>query len=140
MGSEDSTDWCSEVMNDFQNFPYCSIFITTTKLGDTGLNLMAANQVVILQKPCVLKKQQQAMKLIGRPGKLCNAHTWQFDTCPYGFGDRVTPLHMVNGTIQLPVLHRRMNHLMISKEEVHNIFKTHIEVSAIQAGILLQLE
>jgi SNF2 family DNA or RNA helicase len=60
MVSEDSADRHSEVMNDFQNSSWYSVFITTTKIGGTGLNLMAANHAVILQKPWVLNEQRQA--------------------------------------------------------------------------------
>ncbi|KAF8528751.1 hypothetical protein BDD12DRAFT_810984 [Trichophaea hybrida] len=58
--SEDSANRCSEVISNFHNPPWRSVFITTTKIGDTGLNLIAANHAVILQKPWVLNEQQQA--------------------------------------------------------------------------------
>jgi hypothetical protein len=140
MVSEDSADRRSEVMSDFQNSPWCSVFITTTKIGGTGLNLVAANHAVILQKPWVLNEQRQAFGRIVRLGQMRKPHTWLVNTGPNGFDDRVTALHMVNGTTQLRVLHGLMNRPMISKEDVYNVLKTRIEETAIQAGMLSQSE
>ena len=66
-------------------------------------------------------------------------HTWLVNTGPNGFDDRVTALHMVNGT-ELLILPGLMNHRIISKNDVDNFLKTHIWGTAIQAGILSQSE
>ena len=52
-------------------------------------------------------------------------HTWCVNTGPNGFDDRGTVFYMVNVTTQLPVLHGLINHPMISKEDVYNVFSTH---------------
>ena len=140
MVSEDSTNRCSKVLSDFQNSPWCSIFITTTKIGGTRYNLVAANHVVILQKPWVLNEQWQAFGWIVQLGQMRKPHTWLVNTGPNGFDDRVTALHMVNGTTQLHILHGLMNHLIIIKEDIYNILNTCIEQTAIQAGMLSQSE
>ena len=57
--SNDSPDDRMELMNEFQNTARCAVFLTTMKVGGTGLNLVVANHVVILQKPCVLNEQRQ---------------------------------------------------------------------------------
>ena len=56
MLSDDSPDNRTELMNEFQNTARCAVFLTTTKVGGTGLNLVAANHAVILQKPWVLNE------------------------------------------------------------------------------------
>ena len=48
MLSDDSSDNCTEHMNDFQNKARCTVLLTTTKVGGTGLNLVAANHAVVL--------------------------------------------------------------------------------------------
>jgi hypothetical protein len=140
MVSKDSTDRCSKVMSDFQNSPWCSVFITTIRIGGTGLNLVAANHVVILQKPGVLNEQRQDFGWIVRLGQMRKPHTWLVNTGSNGFDDRVTVLNMVNGTTQLRVLHELMNCPMIRNEDVYNVLKTPIEETAIQAGMLLPSE
>jgi SNF2 family DNA or RNA helicase len=44
----------------FQDARNPSVFVTTPKVGGTGLNLTAANHVVITQQFWVLNKQRQA--------------------------------------------------------------------------------
>jgi hypothetical protein len=92
---------------------------------------MAANQVVILQMPWVPNKQWQASGWIVQLGQMHKPHTRLVNTGTNGFDDRVTVLHMVNGTTQLSVLHGLMNHPMINKEEIYKVPKTHIEETAI---------
>jgi hypothetical protein len=101
---------------------------------------MAANHAVILQKPCVLKKQWQAFARIVPLDQMRKHHTCIVNTGPNGFDDKVTALHMVNGTTQLRVLHGLMNRRMISKEDVFNVLNTRIVETAIEAGILSQSE
>jgi hypothetical protein len=59
---------------------------------------VAANHSVILQKPWVLNEQWQAFGRIVRLGQICKPHTWLVNAGSNGFNDRVTALHMVNGT------------------------------------------
>jgi hypothetical protein len=47
-------------MSHFQNSSWCSVLIITTKIACNGLNIMAANHAVILQKSWDLNKQLQA--------------------------------------------------------------------------------
>ena len=41
MLSEDSSDKRADLMNGFQATARCAVFLTTTKVGGTGLNLVA---------------------------------------------------------------------------------------------------
>jgi len=50
----------TEMQLKFQDSRNPSLFITTSKVGGTGLNLTAANHVVITQKFRVLNEQRQA--------------------------------------------------------------------------------
>ena len=101
---------------------------------------MAANHAVILQKPWVLNEQWQPFGWIVRQGQMCMPHTWLVNTGPNSFNNRVTALHMVNGTTQLRVLHGLMNCPMISMEDIYTVLKTRIEETAIQAEMLSQSE
>jgi hypothetical protein len=56
MGNDERTD----MQLKFLDSPNPSVFVTTPKVGGTGLNLTAANHAVITQKFWVLNEQQQA--------------------------------------------------------------------------------
>ncbi len=114
-------------MNEFQSSPQCAVFITTTKIGATGLNLVAANHAVILQKPWVLNEQRQAFGRIVRLGQTRVPHCWLLNTGPNGYDDRVTLLHHKNGAAQMRVLHGLMNSPDISTADVYNVLQTRQE-------------
>ncbi|KAF8540097.1 hypothetical protein BDD12DRAFT_881129 [Trichophaea hybrida] len=136
MASEDSAARRSKVMRDFQHSTWCSVVITTTKIWGTGLTLVATNHVVIPQHPWVLNKQQSLFGQIVQLGQMHQPHTWLVNTGQNSFNDRLTALHMVNGTTQLSLLPGLINCLMISKQDLYNLLKTRIEETAIQAGML----
>ena len=48
MLSDDSPDDCMDLMHEFQYTARCAVVLTTTKVGGTGLNLVAANHSIIL--------------------------------------------------------------------------------------------
>ena len=50
MYSEMGHDECIQMQLKFQDSPNPSVFVTTPKVGGTGLNLTAANHAVIIQK------------------------------------------------------------------------------------------
>jgi len=56
LGNDERTD----MQLKFQDLPNPSVFVTSPKVGGTGLNLTAANLGVITQKLCVLNEQWQA--------------------------------------------------------------------------------
>ena len=97
MLSDDSPDNCTELMNEFQNTVRCAVFLTTMKVGGTGLNLVAANHLVMLQKPWVLNEQRQAFDQIVRLGQTRQPHCWLLNVGPAGYDDRVIQLHHQSG-------------------------------------------
>ena len=127
MFSEDSAERRTELMSEFQNSPCCTVFITTTKIGGTGLNLVAANHAVVLQKPWVLNEQRQAFGRIVRLGQMREPHCWLLNTGPGGYDDRVTELHTTRGTAQLLVLHGLMDQPEISIEDLYNVLQSRKE-------------
>jgi hypothetical protein len=127
MVSEDNTARRTQTMNRFESSPSCAVFITTTKLGGTGLNLVAANHAVVLQKPWVLNEQRQAFGRIVRLGQKRVPHTWLLNTGPAGIDDRITQLHMANGSGQLRVLHGLMNRPQINVDDIYNVIKSRME-------------
>jgi len=60
MYAEMGNDERTEMQLKFQDSPNPSVFVTTPKVGGTGLNLTVANHAVITQKFWVLNEQRQA--------------------------------------------------------------------------------
>jgi len=65
MGNHERT----EMQLKFQDSPNPSVFVTTPKVGGTGLNLTAANHAVITQKFWVLNEQRQEFAQVVRLGQ-----------------------------------------------------------------------
>jgi len=61
-------DGRTEIQHKFQDSQNPSEFITTPKVGETGLNLTAANHAVFTPKLWVLNDQRQAFAQVVRPG------------------------------------------------------------------------
>jgi SNF2 family DNA or RNA helicase len=72
MGNNERT----EMQLKFQDSPNPSVFVTTPKVGETGLNLTAANYAVLTQKFWVLNEQRQAFAWVVRLGQSRVPHTW----------------------------------------------------------------
>jgi len=69
MYAEMGNDECPEMQLKFQDSRNRSVFITTPKVGGTGLNLTAANHSVITQKFWVLNEQRQAFAQVVQLGQ-----------------------------------------------------------------------
>ena len=123
MLSNKSPDDRTELMNEFQNKAQSTIFLTTTKVGCTCLNLVAANYSVILQKPWVLNEQRQTFDRIVRLGQTRQLHCRLLNVGPGGYDDQVTQLHHWSGQAQMRILHGVMNRPDISMEDVYNILQ-----------------
>jgi len=93
----------------FQDSPNPSVFVTTPKVGGTGLKLTAANHAVITQKFWVLNEQRQAYAQVVRLGQNRVPHTWLLNTGPNGYDYRARYLHQLFGVPQMRVLHCLMN-------------------------------
>jgi hypothetical protein len=74
MGNDEST----EMQLILQDLPNPVVFVTTPKVGRTGLNLRAAKDAVLSQKFCVLNERRQAFSQVLRLGDNTFPHTWQF--------------------------------------------------------------
>ena len=124
MLSEDSADDRTELMNEFQSSGRCAMFLTITKVGGTGLNLIAANHALILQKPWVLNEQGQAFGRIVCLDQTRQLHCWLLNFGPGGYDDRVTELQHRSSAAQMRILHGLMNRPDISTEDVYNVLRT----------------
>jgi len=107
--SEMGNDDCTEMLLKFQDSPNHSVFVTTPKVGGSGLNLTAANHAVITQKFWVLNEQWQAFAQVVRLGQNRVSHTWLLNTGPNGYDNRASDLHKLPGVAQMRVLHGLMN-------------------------------
>jgi hypothetical protein len=57
---------CTDMPLKFQDLPNPSMFVTTPKVGRTGLNLTAANHAVLTQKIWAFNEQWQVYAPVGR--------------------------------------------------------------------------
>ena len=105
MGNNERT----EMQLKFQDSPNPYVFITTPKVGGTGLNHTAANHAVITQMFWVLNEQRQAFARVVRLGQNRVPHRWQLNTGPNGYDNRASDLHQLSGVAQMGVLHGLMN-------------------------------
>jgi SNF2 family DNA or RNA helicase len=80
MGNEERT----EMHLKFHDSPTPSVFVTTPNVGETALNLTAANHAVIAQKFWVLNDQRQAFARVVLLGQNRVPHTWVLNTEPNG--------------------------------------------------------
>jgi hypothetical protein len=84
MYAEMGNDERTEIQLKFEDSPNPSVFVTTPKVGGTGLNLTAANDAVITQNFWVLNEQRQAFARVVRLGQNRVPHTWLLNTGPGG--------------------------------------------------------
>jgi len=110
MGNDEHT----EMQLKFQHSPIPYVFVTTPKVGGTGLNLTAANHAVISQMFRVLNEQRQAFPWVVQLGQNRVPHTGLLNTGPNGYDNRVSNLHQLSGLAQIRVLHGLMNRLNIT--------------------------
>jgi len=97
LGNDERTD----MQLKFHHSPNPSVFVTTLKVGGTGLNLTAANHVVITQEFWVLNEQWQAFAQVVRLGQNRVPHTWLLNTGPNGYDNRWSDVHRLSGVAQM---------------------------------------
>jgi len=117
MGNKEST----EMQLKFQDLPNPSVFVTTPKVGGTGLNLTAANHAVMTQKFWVLNEPLQAVARVVRLGQNRVPHTWLLNTGPNGCDNRASDLHQLSDVAQMRVLHGLMNGPNIMMRMIYRI-------------------
>jgi len=123
MFAEMGNDERTEMQLKFQDFPNPSVFVTTPKVGGTGLNLTAANHAVLTEKLWVLNEQCQAFARVVRLGQNRVPHTWLLDTGPNGYDNRASDLHQLSGVAQMRVLHGLMNQPNITTTMIYRILE-----------------
>jgi len=123
MYSEMGNDERTEMQLKFQDSPNPSVFVTTPKVGGTGLNLTAANHAVITQKFWVLNEQWQAFARVVRLGQNRVPHTWLLNTGPNGYDNRASDLHQMSGLAQMRVLHGLMNRPNITTTMIYRMLE-----------------
>jgi len=109
MYAEMGNDEHTEMPLKFQDSPNPSVFVTTPKVGGTGLDLTAANHAVITQKFWVLNEQRQAFAQVVRLGQNRVPHTCLLNTGPNGYDNRASDLDQLSGVAQMRVLHGLLN-------------------------------
>jgi len=119
MGNDEDT----EMQLKFQDSPNPSVFVTTPKVGGTGLNLTAANHAVITQKFWVLNEQRQAFARVVRLGQNRVPHTWLLNTGPNGYDNRASDLHQLSGVAQMRVLDGLRNRPNIKMTMIYRILE-----------------
>jgi hypothetical protein len=124
MYAEMGNDERTEMQLKFQDSRNPSVFVTTPKVGWTGLYLTAANHAVITQKFWVLNKQQQAFARVVRLGQNRVPHTWLLNTGPGGYDNRASDLHQLSGVAEMKVLHGLMSRPNITTSMVDQILES----------------
>jgi len=119
MGNDERT----EMQLKFQDSPNPSVFVTTPKVGGTGLNLTAANHAVITQKFWILTEPRQAFARVVRLGQNRVPHTWLLNTGPSGYDKRASDLHLLSGVAHLKVLHGLMSRPNITASMIYWILE-----------------
>jgi len=119
MGNNERT----EMQFKFQDSRNPSVFLTTPKLGGTGLNLTAANHAVITEKFWVLNEQRQAFARVVRLRHNRVPHTWLQNTGLGGYNNCASDLHQHSGVVQMRVLHSLMSQPNIEMSMIYQILE-----------------
>jgi len=107
----------------FQDSRNPSVFITTPKVGGTGLHLTASNDALITQKFGVFNEPRQAFARVVRLGQNCVPHTWLLNTGPGGYDNHTSDLHQHSGVVQMRVLHGLMSRPNITMSMISRILE-----------------
>jgi len=119
MGNNERT----EMQLKSQDLTNPSMFLTTPKVGGTGLNLTAANHVVINHKFLVLNEQRQAFALVVWLGQITVPHTWQSNTGPSSYDNRASDLLQLSWVAQMRVLCGLISRPNITMLMIYRIYK-----------------
>jgi len=117
MGNNQGT----EMQLEFQDSPNPPVFVTTPKVGGTGLNLTAANHAIISQKFWVLNEHRQAFARVVRQVQNRVPHTWLLNTGPGGFVTRDSDLHQLSGVAEMWLLRGLLRRPNITTSMIYRI-------------------
>jgi hypothetical protein len=101
MHAEMGNNQRTEIQLKFQDLQNPSVFVTTTKVGGTGLHLTAAKHAVLTQKFWVLNEKRQAFARVVQLGQNRVPHTLHLNTGPNGYYNRASNLHQLSGVAQM---------------------------------------
>jgi len=124
MYTEMGNDEWTEMQLKFQDGRNPSVFITTPKVGRTGLSLTVANHAIISQKFWVLNEQQQVFARVVWLGQNQVLHTWLLNTGPGGYDNHAGDLHQLSGMAHMIVLHGLMSRLNITTFTSYQILES----------------
>ena len=93
------------LLQEFASVDRPAVLILTSALGATGLNLVAANHVIIMQKFWNLNEQRQAVARIHCVGQTRSPKAWILH-CEGGVYDRAEELHRSHGKFEARIMHR----------------------------------
>jgi len=124
MYAEMDNDERTEMQLRFQDSRNPSVFVTTPKVGGTGLYLTAANHVVMTQKFWELNEQHQAFARVVRLGQNRVPHTWLLNPGPGGYDNRASDLHQLSGVARMTILHGLMSRPNITMSMISLILES----------------
>ena len=93
-----------ELIEEFSGVDSPAARVLTPTLGGTGLNPVAANCIVNMQRFSVLNEQRQAISRIDRIGQKRNPHVWILH-CEGGVDDRAEELHKSRAVYEARIMH-----------------------------------
>ena len=93
-----------DVIQEFSTVDSPAALVLTPALGGTGLNLVAANHLVIMQKFWVLNEQRQAIGRIDRLGQKRTPTVWLLH-CKHSVDDRAEELHKLRAVYEARIMH-----------------------------------
>ena len=124
MYAEMGNDEHTEMQLEFHDSHNHSVFVMTTKVGGTSLNLTTANHAVITEKVWVINNQRQAFARVIRLGQNRVPHTWLLNTGPGGYDNYVSDLHHLSGVAQMKVLYSLMSRSNITTSMIYWILES----------------
>ena len=117
-----------ELLNEFSSVNAPAALVLTPALGGTGLNLVAANHVVILQKFWLLNEQRQAIGRIDRLGQKRTPTAWVLHSVG-SVDDRAEKLHILRAVYEARVMHGLIG-AEFSCKELHDACEARHEARA----------
>lgn len=104
-----------QLIEEFSSTTSPAALVLTPAVGGTGLNLVSANHVVIMQKFWVLNEQRQAMGRIDRLGQKRTPNIWILH-CVGSVDDRAEELHVMRASYEARIMHGLLGQVFSYKD------------------------
>jgi len=121
MYAEMDNNCSTETLLKFQDWQNLSVFVTTPKVGGTGLNLAATNYAEMTPTFLGLNMQQPAFGRVVWLWQNWVSHTWLLNTGPGGYDNKVSDLHQLPAVTSMRVLHGQMSWPNITTSMMYHI-------------------